>query len=44
MAGLVVFVARGVSRSGQPSWRAVWVAVALALAGLAVWTLAVYRA
>jgi hypothetical protein len=44
LTGLVVLVARGVSRSGKPSWPAVWVAVALSLAGLLVWTLAVYRA
>ena len=44
LAGLVVLVARGVTPSGKPSWRALGVAVALALAGLVVWTLAVYRA
>lgn len=43
-AGIVVAVGRGVAPGGKVSSRALWLAVALSLAGLVVWTLAVYRA
>jgi hypothetical protein len=42
--GLGLFAVRGVSPSGKISARGVWVSALVALAGVACWTLAVYRA
>ena len=43
-AGLGLFAARGLSPSGKISGRGLWVSLALAMVGVACWTLAVYRA
>jgi hypothetical protein len=43
-AGIVVFVARGITRAGRTSKSALWVSAALSAAGVVLWVLAVYRA
>jgi hypothetical protein len=43
-AGLVSFASSGITASGEGSRRGLWVSAAVTLAGVACWTLAVFRA